>query len=507
MRIRSLKVFLLITISVTLFTTTTANIIWSYRTINENIANLFDILLVDYANTVRIFIKNNIYDNYRLSEIQSQLIIHDPAKIPQDIAPVTPHKKNKQTKPVVLSKYVEWAENYTENFEEEAIFQVWTITPKKLILHSGYAPREQFADFNSGFKDIEHLEQKYRVYTQINPDLNLIVQTAQNYGMRHELATIILQQRLYPMLIMTPILFLLIFFAIKLAADSIKHVTDNIKKRDPKNLSLLNTKKPPKEILPLVEEINRLFVLINNSFAREQRFNSDAAHELKTPLAGIKIQAEVAKNLLAQLQAELNNSALDNINHNMNNIIDGINRSDHIISQLLILSRLSPDQPLKDIEICHLDKITREIIADLINHAENKKISISLDVVSKNKNFEIPEETPDILGNKILLGILVRNLIDNAIKYSGDNSKISINLTIKKTKIILAVKDTGPGLSDELKRRVFDRFYRVPGTEVSGSGLGLSIVKLIASLHDAKIKVLDNAKAAHGLVIQIIFPK
>jgi len=498
MRIKSLKLFLLLTISITLLLTTGATIIWSYNTINNNIASLFDILLVDSANNIRIFLKSNLNNDARLAEIQSQLIIHDPTIVKSD-------NSNLKKKDVKLSKYILWAENYTENYESDAIFQVWTMDPKNLILHSGYAPTEQFAEFTSGFTDIVRFGNKYRIYTQLNPDLNLIIQTAQNYEMRHELATIILKQRLYPLIIFTPILFLLIFFAIKLAADSIRYVTDAIKRRDPKNLNLLDTKNPPKEILPLVEEINRLFVLINNSFAREQRFNSDAAHELKTPLAGIKIQAEVVKKILSDI--ELETDTKKTLKQNLTNIISGIDRSDHIISQLLILSRLSPDHPLKDIEPCQLDKIAREVIVDLINHAENKKIIISLNLFnSKGVKIKQLSQSANIQGNKILLNILLRNLIDNAIKYSGKHSKIYINLK-NQDNLVLEVIDNGPGLPEHLKKRVFDRFYRVPGTKASGSGLGLSIVKLIAQLHHAQISVSDNTKDAHGLIVTVAFNK
>ena len=510
MRIKSLQNFLISITSITVLVITFLNAAWSYKTTNDNISRLFDVLLVDDANNIRIFLEKSINDNKQINAIQSHLIVHSMNKS---------YSKKHSIDKVISQKKADltWAENYTEEFESDVIFQLWTIDPQKLVIHSSYAPIQQIAQFKSGFQDVMYNDTKFRVYTQINYELNMIVQTAQKYEMRTELGYTLAKQRLYPIVIVTPLLFLLIFLTIKAAANSIRYITDDIKKREPRNLSLLDIDNPPKEILPLVEEINRLFTLINDSFAREQRFNSDAAHELKTPLAGIKIQAEVAIKVLSELlQREISQTADGSINidqnkisnlqqiiNNLTNITNGINRSDHIISQLLILSRLSPEQSLSDIEQCHLDKITRELIADLYNNALAKNITISLDLKTKLTNNTLPI----ISGNKTLLTILIRNLIDNAIKYSGENSQIKIRIITKQSEVIFIVRDTGPGIPDELKDRIFDRFYRVPGTQASGSGLGLSIVKLIATLHNATIKVLDNPLDSHGLSFRIRFPR
>ncbi|MBP9721633.1 MAG: hypothetical protein KBD64_00580 [Gammaproteobacteria bacterium] len=480
MRIRSLRTFLILTIISTLLLSTITTIVWSYNTINKNISRLFDILLVDTANNLRIFLRGDLVHK-NLHKMQDDFSQLDSTRTK------FVHAGTKSF--IKIDDSILWAEQFTENYESEAIFQVWTIKPSKLILHSSYAPSEQLTEFQSGFKNIKYKQKSYRVFTQINPKLNLVIQTAQDYTMRNDLADTIIRERLYPLVIVTPVLLLIILFAIKIASDSIKRVSGSIKIRDPKKLDMLNIKYAPKEVLPLVIEINRLFALINDSFAREQRFNSDAAHELKTPLAAIKIQAEVAKKLL------VDSPALTNLDH----IITAVNRSDHIVSQLLILSRLSPNQPVDNPTDCYIDKIAREIIADIINHSnnnKNKNISISFDCDYNN--------IPPIKGNKVLLGILVRNLIDNAIKYSGSDSKVNLNLSFTNKTITLEISDNGPGIPNKLKSRIFDRFYRVPGTSTDGSGLGLSIVKLIADLHNAKVKVVDNI-TGQGLTVVVVF--
>lgn len=509
MRITSLKKFLVVSICSVMLITSAVTIIWSYNTVNNNFAKLFDVLLVDDAKAIRTFLKGDILEGHYadIQGVQNDLEICDPNDKYCEAYKLN-SEKNKQ------NNQIAWANNFTENYESETIFQVWTIKDNKLLLRSTFAPKVKFAEFNNGFADSSYNNIKYRVYTQTNADIGIIVQTAQSHEIRNHLAHLIVTQLLYPIILVTPILLLLIFFVIKLAADSINHVTDAVKKRNPRNLDLLNIKHSPEEILPLVSEINRLFELINHSFAREQRFNSDAAHELKTPLAAIKVQAQVAKTNLMSFCKDNLDKTIINIDH----IIEGVNRSDHIVSQLLTLSRLAPDQPLKHAEICPLDKITRAVIADSINHALNKNIEISLDILTtadnkaNNRLILTPEKEITLLGNKTLLNILIRNLIDNAIKYSGENSKITVRLISSKSKIILEVRDTGPGLTKLQKQRVFDRFYRVPGNQADGSGLGLSIVKLIADLHNASIKLSDNEEEEivnktrnKGLCIKITF--
>lgn len=494
MRIRSLRVFLITTIISTLFISTITTIVWSYYTINH-VTNIFDILLVDTANNIRIFLKcKQLQHLEKIQQDFSQLDASGTKLITRD------------KKLLHISNNILWAEQFTENYESEAVFQIWEIKPEKMLLHSAYAPLEKFANFEAGFKDVFYKDNIYRVYTQINPELNLIIQTAQNYKMRDRLANTIIKERIYPLIFVTPILLFIIFLVIKVAADSLKKISNSIKIRDPKNLSPLDEKLAPREIRPLLKEINRLFSLINDSFAREQRFNADAAHELKTPLAAIKIQAEVIKSIyLKNIDPEKTNAQTEQIISDLDHIIMAVNRSNHVVSQLLILSKLSPNQPIKELTDCYLDRIIRGEIAALINHEKNKKVEISFDIVNLFQKDIV--DIPSIKGNETLLKVLIKNILENSIKYTTNTlSKIKVKLTINKQSITLEVSDNGPGIPEHLKQRVFDRFYRIPGTEAEGSGLGLSIVKLIAVLHNAQITLLDNQSNTTGLTILIVFP-
>lgn len=492
--IKSLRKFLIISTTVSILFINCAIIAVSYYTINNNTFRFFDVLLIESAEKLKVFLRGSTLYQNKLKEIQNDLN-QCSTDSPCNIDPTLNEHKS-------INPYLsQWTDRFILRYRTESVFQVWYIQPEKLLLHSKFSPSKDFAEFVPGFQTVKYKNYLWRVYTQINPALNIAIQTAQREDLRDDLAEMIIQEHLYPVIIFTPLLLLLILLAIKFTTDSIKHVTNAIKKRDPKKLDLLNFQNTPVELAPLTEELNRLFNLINQSFEREQRFNSDAAHELKTPLAAIKSQTEVA---IAALNSKYDT---DNKNQqsitNLNNIIKGIDRANHLVSQLLILSRLSPDVPLEHVEYCYLDEITREVIADLINNASDKKIKISQEIKYKIRVTTMPP----IIGNKALLSALAKNIIDNAIRYSGKNSKISIEIIISAKNILFKVSDTGPGLTEQLKQRVFDRFYRQPGTNTQGSGLGLSIVKLICELHNAEIQLSDNKKAKHGLCFSVIFKR
>ncbi len=500
MQIKSITRFLIISVFLSIIITTTGTLAWSYHTIANNTAKFFDVLLIESAEKIKIFLRGDL-SNEKIKQIQAELdeCSHRKKCIIDPILHATSDFKDSQS---------QWTKRFTERYRSESIFQIWELEPEELILYSKHAPSEDFAEFVPGFQTVEYKNYNWRVYTQIDPQLNLAIQTAQRYDLRHDLANMIIQENIYPIAIFTPILLILTFIAIKIMSEVFDHISHAIKRRDPKKLDLLSLNNIPKEIRPLVDELNRLFTLINHGFEREQRFNSDAAHELKTPLAIIKSQSELAQMEIEKFKAEnaknpenLESQRLSVITQNLSNITKGIDRANHMVSQLLILSRLSPNTSLENVENCYLDKICREVIADSINHIDNKNIKISLDLLFNSVRSTVPA----IQGNKILLSLLIRNIIDNAVRYGGAENNVKVNIITTQDFLILQINDTGPGLSDKLKQRVFDRFYRQTGTNTEGSGLGLSIVKLIADLHDAKINLKDNSEAVSGLCFEVIF--
>ncbi len=210
------------------------------------------------------------------------------------------------------------------------------------------------------------------------------------------------------------------------------------------------------EIKPLVGELNQLFIRLKLAFERNKRFAADAAHELRTPLAALKTHAQVS--LKADNEADRNKA--------LTKVIESVDRSSHVVAQLLTLSRLGEEEALTDVKPLDLHKLATEIIAYLAPHALEKNIEIEL---------APPPPEAIIMGNDTAIGILIRNIVDNAIRYTPTHGEVKVSIVDTGGQIIFRVIDTGTGIPLELRERVFERFYRILGTKASGSGLGLPL--------------------------------
>lgn len=269
--------------------------------------------------------------------------------------------------------------------------------------------------------------------------------------------------------------------------NSINSITRELANRAPNHLEPVTIRHAHKEIKPLIKELNKLLARLKDGFEREKRFAADAAHELRTPLAALKVHAQVA----------LNSNDIDEKNTALEKLITGVNRGTHIVQQLLTMSKLFPDVIKRDdMEDTDLVKITREILAMHAPTAIDKKIQLEFD--EGNHDFHLK-------GNSTALSILVNNLIDNSIRYCKENNFIYVRLYQQKNNIVLEVRDTGPGIPKALRPRVFERFFRVLGNKSPGSGLGLSIVKQICELHRGRV-TLKSPKKGTGLIVSVFFP-
>lgn len=259
-----------------------------------------------------------------------------------------------------------------------------------------------------------------------------------------------------------------------------------LEKANTAGLDLLSPKDFPADHQEIVAALNEFLLRIRYDSERNKRFSADAAHELRTPLTALKTQAQLA---LEMSDPQEQKRAIENV-------AISVNRSIHVVQQLLTLSRLDHESKLNDVTLVNLEKICAEMIAFIYPIALEKDIDIELYNHAKK---------PCIMGNDASLGILLRNLLDNAIRYSNTQGKIYVNIEETEDAILLNIIDDGPGIPEEYKERVFDRFFRILGTRQMGSGLGLAIVKQITELHKATIS-LENAKE-RGLSVNISFKK
>lgn len=242
------------------------------------------------------------------------------------------------------------------------------------------------------------------------------------------------------------------------------------------------------EFQSMLTELNLLFARVHADYDRNKRFSADAAHELRTPMTALKTQAQLA---LQMTEPQEQRKAIENV-------IISINRSIHVIQQLLTLSRLDHEEKLNDVSDVNLESVAAELIAFMYPQALEKNIEIEL--------CNECQQYPIIKGNEAALGILLRNLLDNAIRYTPQNARIDVKIKMHYHHILLQIIDNGPGIPEEYRDKVFDRFFRVLGTKQTGSGLGLAIVKQITDLHKAKIH-LQTSDSGHGLTVTVFFRK
>jgi len=366
-------------------------------------------------------------------------------------------------------------------------FQVWN-NEDEMILHSYAAPKINIHSKSTGFDMVWHNGKPWRTFSIVDNEKKIFITVMQRHDFRIILEKKITEDSITIMIIIYPFLGMLIWFIVGRGLQSISTTTQELKGRNRNRLTPLPLTNVPIEISPLIKELNRLFDRLSDAFFREKRFASDAAHELKTPLAAISAQAQVA------LQAK----SEDTRRQAINKLMLSVERSTHVINQLLVLSRMVPESTISEKTKINLISLSREVIADIVPAALKKNINIEL---NGDKNEYL------INGNHTAIAILIRNLVDNSVKYTQNGGTVSINIYTVKKEVVLNISDNGPGVPQELKNRIFERFFRVIGSKATGSGLGLSIVKQIADIHNAHISVKDNESEKNGLIIEVKFPK
>jgi two-component system sensor histidine kinase QseC len=361
-------------------------------------------------------------------------------------------------------------------------FQVWE-DGSVLRLHSANAPEQPLASPEPGFSDKVIDGHRWRVFSAWDEAGQNLIHVAELTKDREELARDIAGNLLKPLLFSLPLLAILIWISVTRSLRPLVKLTGEVEQREPDNLAPLDASSAPREVLPLIDRLNKLFVRIESSLQKERRFTADAAHELRTPVAGIKAQAQVARGALDEAERL---RALDNA-------ILGCDRAAHLIDQLLTLARIDT---LDDTgtEPCVLRNVASEVIATLAPTALNQDVRLEL---SEGDDVKVR-------GNPVLLRILLRNLIDNAVRHTRAGTTVQIGVRKEGAQALLTISDDGPGIPEAELERVSERFYRPAGTNAAGSGLGLSIVKRIAEIHAASLQ-LGTAQNGTGLSVTVIF--
>lgn len=326
----------------------------------------------------------------------------------------------------------------------------------------------------------------WRVLHKIHSDGPLEVYVGEPFSGRTELVYHVIGQLVGPLLVAVPLLVVLVLVGVRRGLQPLARTECEIAHRSPTQLTPIALAEVPVEIRGIVGELNHLLEALADAMARERRFTSHAAHELRTPLAVLKTQAQLA------LRAPEGSQREESLHH----LIAGVDRASRLVSQLLTLTRLEPDVTRTLRGELDLREIAREAVAELAPLALERGVELGLDA----------PEPARVHGIALALGILVRNLIDNAIRHSPAGGRVDVRLTVDAATVTLTVSDQGPGIPPEERARVFEPFYRVPGSPSGGAGLGLAIVQRIVAFHGGRVGA-EAGPDGRGTTMRVVFPR
>ncbi|MDA0571951.1 ATP-binding protein [Burkholderia gladioli] len=369
------------------------------------------------------------------------------------------------------------------NGDEGIVIQIWNRNGGLMYFSHPRAPIAPRAEL--GFSTERTDRGEWRVYGAIVGDN--VVQLAQPLSVRNRLAASVALRTVWPLILLLPFLGAAVWMIVGRGMRPLRRVTRAVESRRPEALDPLPDKRLPQEVQPLVHALNGLLARLAAALDTQKAFVADAAHELRTPLAAVQIQAQ----LVARAQDdETRREALADLQ-------SGVTRATRLAEQLLALARSEPD-----------GATVREpvALADVLAHCVSAQA-----VVAQKRNIDlgIEEAQPAIVDADIgALRVMLNNVLDNAVKYTPEGGRIDVSLSFDEGRALVRVADSGPGIPPEERERVFDRFYRDSSarmrTDVSGSGLGLAIVKRVAAQQRATVTLGESP--AGGLLVEIAFP-
>ena len=316
-----------------------------------------------------------------------------------------------------------------------------------------------------------------------------LVQVAEGLDKRSQLATEIIKGVILPQFVVLPVAVLLVWFALSRAIKPLSELQQRIRRRDSGDLSPIPEGDVPEEVAPLVAAINDVLQRLDKSIAGQRHFLADAAHQLKTPLAGLRMQAEFAERQLERAlggSGESQPAHAEAVKHALQQIAISSQRAANMVNQLLAMARAEDEGLALQRELVDLALVTMETVRDFVPRALAKHIDLG---------FEGPADgaTAPMLAHPVLVREMVRNLVDNALLYTPDGGAVTARVRVDSAAAAtwLEVEDSGPGIALAEREAVFRPFYRVLGGPVDGSGLGLAIVKEIVDKHEGTVTLRD----------------
>ena len=358
--------------------------------------------------------------------------------------------------------------------------QIWDRAARLVYQSHADVTLPQYA--GAGFRVAEWRGERWKLYIR-HTDSHTI-QVAQSLNARNAIAEEQALHTVIPLLLFIPVMAFFIPLCVDRGLQALARLSGELAARDSRSLGPLSAHGQPAEIVPLTQALDTLLLRLGKALDLQRKFIADASHELRTPLATLQIQTQLVEHALGSGREHL---ALADLK-------SGIKRTSHLIEQLLMTSRLESDNAHPPRQPLRLDALTREVTIELLPFALARKIDLGMERI----------DAATIAGCEYQLRLLLRNLIDNAIRYTPMGGRVDVAVSCEAEQVQLRVEDSGPGIAPADRERVFDRFYRCLGHETPGSGLGLAIVKQVVEQHAGHIR-LGPGPSLGGLEIAVGF--
>jgi two-component system sensor histidine kinase QseC len=458
---KSIRQYLLLGMFATLLLAFMVSLLISYRAINYEIAEVYDAQLVQDARFIEGFLNQK---SYKI----------DWSHISQALAHINQLSFNQG----------EEANADGHSYERKMAIQVWD-NQGNLLLTTPNAPQHALSPLKKGFFRQQHSNNDWYIYSHQIPNNKYWLLVAERADIRNEITEKMLSSLLIGSLMSLLLIAVLISWIIKNGLAPLNQLSKAMQARDLDYLQPVQlSQTPPHELKPVLQALNHLLQRLDEGLERERRFLADAAHELRTPLAVLKLQLQVAQQA----------PTLNEMRQGVDNALLGVNRSTHTVEQLLTLARIEANKQTLQRESIDMVALAQEVVANLFPLALDKQQDIEL---------LYTQETVLYTGNRLLLSILLRNLLSNAIYYSPMHAQISVKVEALNNGVLWAVYDSGQGVPAEDIPRLMQRFYRHQQSKDSaGTGLGLSIVQKVVELHQGKVNIY-NQKAG-GLAVEVV---
>ncbi len=458
---KSIRQYLLLGMFASLLLAFMVSLLISYRAINYEIAEVYDAQLVQDARFIEGFLNQK---SYKI----------DWSHISQALAHINQLSFNQG----------EEANADGHSYERKMAIQVWD-NQGNLLLTTPNAPQHALSPLKKGFFRQQHSNHDWYIYSHQIPNNKYWLLVAEHADIRNEITEKMLSSLLIGSLMSLLLIAVLISWIIKNGLAPLNQLSKAMQARDLDYLQPVQlSQTPPHELKPVLQALNHLLQRLDEGLERERRFLADAAHELRTPLAVLKLQLQVAQQA----------PTLNEMRQGVDNALLGVNRSTHTVEQLLTLARIEANKQTLQRESIDMVALAQEVVANLFPLALDKQQDIEL---------LYTQETVLYTGNRLLLSILLRNLLSNAIYYSPMHAQISVKVEALNNGVLWAVYDSGQGVPAEDIPRLMQRFYRHQQSKDSaGTGLGLSIVQKVVELHQGKVNIY-NQKAG-GLAVEVV---